>query len=61
MSLFFTALAFGSRAALAVSGTVGVLIGSLVAAVLGVGFLAMTAGRSGRCEPDSATALAHKP
>lgn len=42
MSLFFTGLAFGTRDALALSATVGVLTGSIISAILGLGLIALT-------------------
>ena len=45
MSLFFAALAFGANQALVLSAKVGVLSGSFIAAVLGMGFLWLEARR----------------
>lgn len=60
MSLFFTGLAFGPRETMALSATVGVLVGSLLSAVLGISFLALTAGRAGKREPTAASEPAHE-
>jgi NhaA family Na+:H+ antiporter len=61
MSLFFTGLAFGGRDVLAVSGTIGVLVGSLFSAALGICFLAMVASRPVHRHSTAATELTLKP
>lgn len=45
MSLFFAGVAFGTNDALALSATVGILVGSVACAVFGISFLAAIAAR----------------
>jgi len=58
MSLFFAGLAFGPRAALTASATLGVLVGSLLSAGAGLAFLTLASGRPDRRSTSQSNAAA---